>query len=50
MATIAPDVGRQVALDQIRVLENVRALDDTHVQAARRLDQAAGHPRPGRRP
>jgi hypothetical protein len=33
MATIAPKVERQVALDQIRVPENVRALDDAHVQA-----------------
>jgi ParB/RepB/Spo0J family partition protein len=33
MATIDPDVGRQVALDRIRVPENVRALDDAHVQA-----------------
>lgn len=33
MASITPDVGRQVALDRIRVPENVRALDDAHVQA-----------------
>jgi ParB/RepB/Spo0J family partition protein len=33
MATIAPEVGRQVALDRIRVAENVRTLDDAHVQA-----------------
>jgi len=33
MATIAPEVGRQVALDRIRVPENVRTLDDAHVQA-----------------
>ena len=33
MATITPQVGRQVALDRIRVPENVRALDDAHVQA-----------------
>jgi ParB/RepB/Spo0J family partition protein len=33
MATTAVDVGRQVALDRIRVPENVRTLDDAHVQA-----------------
>jgi ParB/RepB/Spo0J family partition protein len=33
MATIATEVGREVALDRIRVPENVRALDDAHVQA-----------------
>jgi hypothetical protein len=33
MATITPDVGREVALDRIRVPENVRVLDDAHVQA-----------------
>jgi hypothetical protein len=33
MATITPEVGRQVALDRIRVPENVRALDDAHVKA-----------------
>ena len=33
MATIGSDVGRQVALDHIHVPENVRALDDAHVQA-----------------
>jgi ParB/RepB/Spo0J family partition protein len=32
MATI-PESGRRVALDDIRVPENVRALDDAHVQA-----------------
>ncbi|MFP5379956.1 MAG: ParB/RepB/Spo0J family partition protein, partial [Vicinamibacteria bacterium] len=33
MATTIPEVGRRVALDRIRVPENVRALDDAHVQA-----------------
>jgi ParB/RepB/Spo0J family partition protein len=33
MATIAPEVGRRVALDRIRVPENVRTLDDAHVRA-----------------
>lgn len=33
MATITPEVGRHVALDRIRVPENVRALDDAHVKA-----------------
>ena len=33
MATTAVEVGRQVALDRIRIPENVRALDDAHVQA-----------------
>ena len=33
MATIAAEVGRQVALDRIRVPENVRALDPEHVKA-----------------
>jgi len=33
MATITPEVGRHVALDRIRVPENVRALDDVHVKA-----------------
>jgi hypothetical protein len=33
MATITAQVGRQVALDQIRVPENVRTLDEAHVQA-----------------
>jgi ParB/RepB/Spo0J family partition protein len=33
MATIAADLGRRVALDRIRVPENVRGLDDAHVQA-----------------
>ena len=33
MATTIHDAGRTVALDQIRVPENVRALDDAHVQA-----------------
>jgi len=33
MATAIQDAGRQVALDRIRVPENVRALDDAHVQA-----------------
>jgi ParB/RepB/Spo0J family partition protein len=33
MATAIQNAGRQVALDWIRVPENVRALDDAHVQA-----------------
>ncbi len=33
MSTTIQDAGRQVALDQIRVPENVRALDAAHVQA-----------------
>jgi len=33
VSTTIQDAGRQVALDQIRVPENVRALDDAHVQA-----------------
>jgi ParB/RepB/Spo0J family partition protein len=33
MATAAHETGRLVALDRIRVPENVRALDDAHVQA-----------------
>jgi ParB/RepB/Spo0J family partition protein len=33
MSTEVQESGRQVALDQIRVPENVRALDDAHVQA-----------------
>ena len=33
MATIATELGHRVALDQIRVPDNVRALDDAHVQA-----------------
>jgi hypothetical protein len=33
MATIAAERGRRVALDRIRVPENVRVLDDAHVQA-----------------
>jgi hypothetical protein len=33
MATTIPQSGRLVALDQIRVPENVRALDDAHVAA-----------------
>ena len=33
MATAIPQSGRLVALDQIRVPENVRALDDAHVAA-----------------
>src|SRR4051794_10586872 len=33
MATIAAEPGRRVALDRIRVPENVRGLDDAHVQA-----------------
>ena len=33
MSTTIPETGRQVALEQIRVPENVRALDESHVQA-----------------
>ena len=33
MATTTTEVGREVALEQIRVPENVRALDESHVQA-----------------
>src|SRR5215216_5694132 len=33
MATTAPEIGRQIALDRIRVPENVRTLDDAHVEA-----------------
>ena len=33
MATITAEVGRRVALDRIRVPENVRALDPEHVKA-----------------
>jgi hypothetical protein len=33
MTTTAPEIGRQVALDRIRVPDNVRTLDDAHVQA-----------------
>lgn len=33
MTTTTQDAGRQIALDQIRVPDNVRALDDAHVQA-----------------
>ena len=33
MSTITQDAGRQVALAQIRVPDNVRALDDVHVHA-----------------
>jgi ParB/RepB/Spo0J family partition protein len=33
MATTVHEAGRRIALDEIRVPENVRALDDSHVQA-----------------
>jgi ParB-like chromosome segregation protein Spo0J len=33
MATTIPESGRRVALDEIRVPENVRALDPEHVKA-----------------
>ena len=33
MSTTIQDSGRQIALEQIRVPDNVRALDDAHVQA-----------------
>ena len=33
MATTASEIGQQVELDRIRVPENVRTLDDAHVQA-----------------
>ncbi len=46
MATTTQETGRRVALDRIRVPENVRALDDGARRGARRLDRAAGHARP----
>jgi hypothetical protein len=33
MATTVHEAGRRIALDEIRVPENVRSLDDLHVQA-----------------
>ncbi len=33
MATTQDAAGRRIALEQIRVPDNVRALDDSHVQA-----------------
>ena len=33
MSTITHQAGRHVTLEQIRVPDNVRALDDAHVQA-----------------
>ena len=33
MATTASEIGQQLALDRIRVPDNVRTLDDAHVQA-----------------
>jgi ParB-like chromosome segregation protein Spo0J len=33
MATTVNEAGRRIALDEIRVPQNVRALDDAHVQA-----------------
>ena len=33
MASSTSEIGRQVALERIRVPENVRALDDAHVEA-----------------
>ena len=33
MATTTHETGRQIALDEIRVPDNVRALDDAHVKA-----------------
>jgi ParB-like nuclease domain len=33
MATTVHEAGRRIALDEIRVPENVRSLDDSHVQA-----------------
>ena len=50
MATTAHEAGRRLALDEIRVPENVRALDDCARPGARRIDHAAGHARPSRRP
>jgi hypothetical protein len=32
MATTIHEAGRRIALDEIRVPENMRALDDSHVQ------------------
>jgi hypothetical protein len=50
MATTINKARRRVALDEIRVPQNLRALDDAHVPCACRLDQVAGHHRPGRCP
>ena len=33
MASTASEIGRQVVIDRIRVPNNVRTLDDAHVQA-----------------
>jgi ParB family transcriptional regulator, chromosome partitioning protein len=33
VSTVTHETGRQIALEQIRVPDNVRALDDAHVQA-----------------
>ncbi len=33
MSTTVPDAGRRVALERIRVRENVRTLDESHVSA-----------------
>jgi ParB family chromosome partitioning protein len=33
VSTVTHETGRQVALDEIRVPENVRTLDESHVQA-----------------
>jgi hypothetical protein len=46
MATIAPETGRHVALDQIRVPENVRTLNDAHVQALAASIKLQGIPVP----
>ena len=32
MATTIHEAGRRIALDELRVPENMRALDDSHVQ------------------
>jgi ParB-like chromosome segregation protein Spo0J len=36
VSTITHETGRELALEQIRVPDNVRALDDAHVQALAR--------------
>jgi ParB/RepB/Spo0J family partition protein len=33
VSTVTHETGRQIALEQIRVPDNVRALDETHVEA-----------------
>jgi hypothetical protein len=45
MATTTQETGRHIALVDIRVPDNVRALDPEHVKALAGLDRAAGHAR-----